>query len=722
MAISRRILLKLAAPLALLTGSCDWKGDNVKESGGSLGSKTPDSVNYTGSGKELKNMNENTYLSDSQIAVSKRFESAVLQNQHDINKAIIDIRTFGGKADGVIDNVNALRIAKRAIGEWATIKFPSVDGGVYYFGDSLLPEDTSDLVIDVPDNVYLSMEDFFISSDSVFVRPTRVYSRVLDVFYIYSPSSTKRYAERTYWFNSNDRNALTIMALHPDNGGFDFYESYDQQTSNAEITVAELGHDYFRVKNSNPYLQIVGIKYIDIGSELTFAIDNASAGTTVAAVKSDGARYWITCATNMLDRPVLQIQEKGSTAIKSKPIDYFGFSSQHQYSYFLSMISIRRVDRSTCSILVNGFEIVRFETIGDIIGAGPGGAGANCDIKIINPVIKNKVSPDVGLTTTISVFGDSLSMPIVHGCWPDLLRNQLDSSAGIRILNLYNYAIGGNSSNEQRPFVTPENLSKSNVSIFLIGTNDIQGSTGVDVYIRNMKYMFDLALSQNNKIIVGVPPMFYEKEQSGGTGGPSKRSTTGAPYRTALEFLCGEYDDLVIVDLPALTGMISGDFVNPKVMPDLYEQHLDPMVGDNVHPTPNMRMLMAQWFGNAVMRCLLGNKPSLEIKQSKIPDIWLTGKFIGGTDDDELCYSRAETGRVSLSGLLYSKVKRRGLKDGIVAIQFPESLSPKKNHYFMGISDKALPISVLVTVKGELLIKGLTTKWVSLAAISWESC
>jgi hypothetical protein len=348
MAISRRILLKLAAPLALLTAACDWKGDNAKEAGGAPGSKTRGPVDYAGSGKTLKNVSENASLSDSQIGVSKDFEYAIFQNQHDINKVMIDIRTFGGKGDGITDNVNALRSAKRAIGEWGTIKFPSVDGAVYHFGDSLFSEDTSNLVIDVPENVCLSMSDFLIAPNTIFVRPTRVYSRVLDVFYTFSPSSTKRYAERPYWFKSEDRNTLTIMALRPESGDFDLYESYDQRTTNTEIVGPKLGYNYFRIKNDNPYLQIVGIKAIDIGSELTFAIDNASMGTTVAAVKSDGARYWITCATNMLDRPVLQIQEKGSTAIKSKPIDYFGFDSQHQYSYFLSMISIRRVDRSTC--------------------------------------------------------------------------------------------------------------------------------------------------------------------------------------------------------------------------------------------------------------------------------------------------------------------------------------------------------------------------------------
>lgn len=644
---------------------------------------TPDSTGGIGKGKwvgvgdaslrsDLKSSGDE--LGDKLINASYGTPNSSEITQHDINKQVVSIIKFGGKPDGATYTELALQKIKEDIGSNVCVVFPKIgDQSVYYFSGTYDPSDTAGFTFDCEPGVSLSVGDISGIDESVtFVNDTPAICWALGNCKFTFPGSSKKFAQgRPIWHIEPDYSSL--YPINPSLTGASAvleYTQFDQRNdTQTAISPSAVSNDGVVFSNSDPYLGQYGLARISSGEEISawFSATTGATATYSGMIVTGNSRYWFICGVTNTGAVFVQSKINGSGLV-SAALQYEGQTTHDSYRLASSLVTLRKDSDSHFSLLLNGYCVWETDTSAPIVKMGFGSVGGSGSVTIGGWVHRRHLPVDKGKIIGISVFGDSVTDKRNYGAWPGLMQNMLDANNGIRVANVYNYAVSGASSAGQLPFVTAENLSKSNVALILLGVNDIQGGVSVASYIANMTTIIDTCRANANIPIVGMPTMWYGKGQTQPPSGQnSSNYSAGAPYRSALLRLCAE-KSVKFVDLCPVLGPVLGNWYNTGLGIPFGDQ----TVFDNIHPTSNSRFLIARAFASAIIGFYSTDRD--DAYSGLLPTSGLASGWTMGTNP--VGYSIDNAGRVFFHGTFHQPFSSP-ITDGTVMYTLPENLRPR---------------------------------------------
>jgi len=609
--------------------------------------------------------------------------------------------------NGVYDCYPAYVAAKAAVGT-GRIVIAGKAGDVCHF--ATYPNEAEILVgplFDVSEGVRLKITQaagltpMYGNSTIRVVRNTEIYEATTDTYIYASPQINNRIEQRNITLNANDADMTKVTA-------------YDMVS---EVTAKKLNWDglgdtfdadvYSATTASSAQLNTAHDGYVHLGMVRLSAGESVSCAfsdfnntdTAVMCVVSCAGGYYGLYGSN--NNAVLTSFAKpisGARTTAALDTEMTGYS---QYRLPVSNVTIKVIDNRHFAICVNGVDVHNVITTSDILEVGIGAydLGSTATVLTMNDFIKIKSAPIVSghKSLTLAVFGDSISagsgVQHVYASWPEQVKQVLDGVGGIRVKSVLNYAVSGATSGTQAPLVTSGNIATADYVLFLLGTNDVQGGVALATYLSNMTTMINTCLSNNKRVIVGIPPMFYTQSDAlGVTGKTSGNATTntaaGAVYRSGLIRLCATLGVKVVDTLGG-----SGAVIAPMLDRATY---LDSTVTDNIHPTVFGRTQLACQFAKAIIGYITddGNKRVT----GALPT---SGLLSGSTFVTEPAQYSLHGGAVQITGVIDVQAS---LTDGTVIYKLPINLRPSVPQRFV-VFDGTTSFSILaVAPNGDVLV------------------
>lgn len=371
-------------------------------------------------------------------------------------------------------------------------------------------------------------------------------------------------------------------------------------------------------------------------------------------------------------------------------------------SYWLdrSLLTLRLHTRRSFSLLANGVEVYFCpETGSDIDSAGFGNAGGSSLAWSHWTRTRHQRATGHGFKTGI-VFGDSISAPGGPGRWPEYFRQAVEFSTGVRLLRLDNYAVGGQASPQQLALMRTVKLNGYDFALILIGTNNIQGQSGVAGYVADLNAMLDCCLAANPRmtVVLGVPPLFYTRAQAeafGGQGQDSQHYDRGAAYRAALlEVAAARRVKVALGTLEELGPVVANLLQTPK----------DPVVSDNIHGGAMMNRLLGYAFAKAYLGAI-NPVPSQAVASTPVPAAWTTRQAActspAPATGGPVAYRIAADGKISFSGYVrLTGTPARGTATPVLTLPMSFRPADSARHFACPATDAAgAPVaSCLVTL------------------------
>lgn len=644
---------------------------------------------------------------DALIGVKSPLPGSAPRTQHDVNQQIVSILDFP-MPEGATKWDEPFKAACAALNGNGRLVFPLSGSAYYEFAGAFAASISAGLTIDVDPGVELGMPDVgYFHSTTRYARSFTMKLTALDSSIVVSSSTNAPGADRAVWFNAENRDKTLLTDLKPNNGDLSFF-AYDQRTdtrtSSPPDATSVAGYAF---TNSDLYVTKYGMIPVKNGEEISFIGAGASLVSVGIAgmIQCRGSRYWFWCDRDGVI-PQLAAKVVGGGA-SSNPIRYQAQGTHSSYQMYKSVITIRKNSLRSFSIILNGFNIKTVDTDSDILefGAGIQGAGS---ITVSNIVKRSNVPAVQGQFLRFAYFGDSLTADSMVNSWPSLLRDNLDGSCGIRISKNDNFAVAGASSAGQRAVMDTVNLGSYNVTVIMLGTNDVQGGVPVSDYIANMEYMIHNALNNGNTVIVGMFPLWYTRGQAGAHGQASSNYDQGKEHRSGLLKLIASYgytSRIRLVDLTTVLGPVIADYINPALNPELAAQGLDPVVYDNIHLTYNSRILVAKAFGEAI---LSASSPTF-ITDVYLPVVLDSGMARNGwaIDTGNSFFLKTNSGLGHLE-FTFNNTPATPPVDGTVICVLPKEMRPVKTVRAVVFADTVNARILVDHANGEIKIYGMT--------------
>lgn len=327
--------------------------------------------------------------------------------------------------------------------------------------------------------------------------------------------------------------------------------------------------------------------------------------------------------------------------------------------------TLRLYDATTIGIVLNGVEIFRYTLpVGSVIDRGGFVAmktdtDAGVSIEWLTATRLNH--PQGGQEVRLAVYGDSKSDGY-FGDWTDAFREALDGSAGIRVTQIVNHAVSGDSSYAQMLRMQMNPPVGMTDSVIHVGTNDVQGLAPAEASFANIEAMIDMAVGAGNRVHLVVPDLWYGQAEAGGWGENTNNYAGGARTRTAIQRLAAERG-CRIVNAPQLLGAVLGSQITD---PDIS----DPRLRDSIHPTSFTYRLIGMEIARSV---LAAAAPIMtrSVADRPIPAAWQNGWAAGS---DTPSYRVSEDGVLSMSGFVTAGTK----VEGTTLLKLPRSLWPRQ--------------------------------------------
>lgn len=178
---------------------------------------------------------------------------------------------------------------------------------------------------------------------------------------------------------------------------------------------------------------------------------------------------------------------------------------------------------------------------------------------------------------TLGVIGDSISDREIHGTWAPWCAEALDGTMGIRINDIENRAISGQTLQQQIDNLKKHPFVNASIVAIFIGTNDIQGDNTLADFQNSLTGILNKLDSMSLRQVLVIPPQWYMKsETKGEMGGETTNSNRGGDIRAAIGRIAADRD-LQLVDMTRVTGAVNPDY--------LTSSFADSMLRDNLHPT-----------------------------------------------------------------------------------------------------------------------------------------
>lgn len=643
-----------------------------------------------------------TGLGDALIAVKYPTASAVATTQHNVNMRHVSILDFGGFPDGANKTEDAIIKIKADLGSNVCVEFPKIQGsGTYYFSNTYDPLVTSGLTFDCAPGVTFILPDLaYIHYTVTFVRDTpAVFYALGNCNYTYPATSKKSSQSRPIWHIEPDVSSswpINPSQTPADLSYLQFNQGDDTQTTITPAFVSTAGVVF---TNSNNALGQYGLASLNAGEEITVSF-TATAGSTAAyggMITTSNSRYWFTCGVTSTGSLFVYSKILGSS-LSGGALAYEGQTTHDSYRLALSNVTLRKDSETHFSLLVNGFSVWETETSGPIVKMGFGATGGTGSVTVNDWVHRRHTVASKGKLISVSVFGDSITAPGNYAAWPEVMQSILDSNNGIRIANVYNYAVNGAASSAQLTFVNSTNLAKSNVSLIMLGVNDIQGGVSVAILKSNITTMVNTCLANGNIPIVAIPTMFYSQGQTTPTKGQATTNySAGAPYRQAVLRTCAEMN-VKVVDLNSQLGPILGNWNNTT----LGIPYGDGIVFDNIHPTSNGRYLIARAFAAAILGLYVTDRD--DTTAGMLP----VGNLLNGwvMNTNPVGFSVDQQGRVFFFGSFHQPGST-AITDGTSIYSLPPQLRPLSSA-IIAVANEYTLCRITVGTDGAIRVYGMT--------------
>jgi lysophospholipase L1-like esterase len=350
-------------------------------------------------------------------------------------------------------------------------------------------------------------------------------------------------------------------------------------------------------------------------------------------------------------------------AIFESTLTYEGRGTYTSFEIGNSQISVTKTSRDRAIVMLNGTAVPEpfFNSCGDIYEVGfvcyPSGAAS---FSITGFTIeKNDELNGLPRLEEIRIFGDSTAERF-PGSWDKLLKPILDGSFGIKVNTITNYAVSGQTLEEQYTVMQANGFGYAYYVVVCVGTNNIQGLESLSTFKTNLATMIDYIIAQGRIPIMVMPWMWYTQSQSGGVGQASSNYDKGAPYRMIIERMCTEKGARLVNTIKEL----------PNPAPSYLTTETDPLLRDNIHQS----VMGYQLYALAISKTIASDYTYTPITTENILPSGFLGSGISGT----FGYIVGSDNHVQLTGLLTATAPA----DGATVFTLPRFLSPSSTRYF----------------------------------------
>jgi len=403
----------------------------------------------------------------------------------------------------------------------------------------------------------------------------------------------------------------------------------------------------------------------------------------------------------------------GTSSIAGYPMQ----GNHDSYSAINSEVQLHVVSANKYDVLLNGFTVASITTQGpiDLIGFGAffTATSGTFAVNLLYPTVISDYEGIGSRFIALSVFGDSRSSNRMD-CWTEKAKKIADGSAGLRLWDIYNNAVAGQTSAQQLAIMQSVGVASANVVVISVGTNDAQGQVGVPTYKANLEAMCDICIAAGRPFIIVKPPLWYTKAQSGGKGQTSANYQLTSQYRAICSLVCANKGGK-LVDIDAELGPIVSYYVNSAAAINMVGKG-DPVVFDNIHFTAAANDIMATAIVKAVMGIITNGS------KMKYYTDWITVKALNSwainTGDNQLQVSSTKYGAVSLTGRVYKSAGSTA--DGTAISKAPQILAPRFYTEWTVMGD-ANSSKVSIDKDGTIKIYSMgANNYVSLSGCSWS--
>ena len=557
----------------------------------------------------------------------------------------VSILDFGGSANGTTSNTTA--ITNLASAGFKRIHFPATGSNTYLFDATLSSGATSGMEWDVDDGVVISVLDTgYLSPNLKVVRPTKVIISALNRNYWLTPARNKSFAMEAAYSHQmafSDADFSSVIPIYPNSSDLTYkYIAWPGSDTFAGFTPAATSVSGVQMSLTNTGTYYLGMRSLKPAEEMTTRFDSVT-GTSmfvVALVRTTAGIHGAYSPIGAAAAPDFFEKLKGQTAT-SYTIGLPGLTTHQSYDGQYPLWSIRVNTPTNFSILVNGMEIVAYETPGEILECGFGGyASASGQVCLLQDwtLTKNKIQGGKQ-PLRIAIFGDSRTDANMPDTWPTWLRNYLDGWHGLRVHNITNYAIAGQVASQQAALCTPANIANSDVVIIDIGTNDIQVLTNEVTYFNTVKTMIQTCKTAGKYVVLGIPDTFYSQGQAGSGVGQATQNYGLGKYIRSKCLRLGAEMNVKVVDKMQCLGPIIAHYINSSLTPNLASLNIDPIVYDSIHFTAFGQQLIAGAYARAIAGMITRNAESSRIVAPTLlpTSASLSGVSITGTAGQFSC-------------------------------------------------------------------------------------
>lgn len=326
-----------------------------------------------------------------------------------------------------------------------------------------------------------------------------------------------------------------------------------------------------------------------------------------------------------------------------------------------AILSVKVTSDRSFSVLVNGLVVASYSTRSPIVGVcfGTENISGNVSISQMSKVVGRSFGGSKPLKIVVS--GDSISDNDTQYSWVKYLPMLL-GSAGINVASVNNIAESGATALQQYNTLQTVGVGHD-LCLIQVGVNDIQGSTNFADFATTIQNMVNYAKSVGMVPIVGIPTSFYSKAEAIANGQNGGQDTlNNASIHT--------YRALLIRAVAAAGGLINMEPM--KAYGAMTAQWLsltpysvsDPIVVDNVHPSPYGSIMLAHGWARSIIGYLTRPDTSPKEAPEQMPSSWLTSGF--GLTNVPSIKGRKLTGLLSLHAT--------NNNDGAVAFTLPPSI------------------------------------------------
>ncbi|GBO47328.1 SGNH/GDSL hydrolase family protein [Pectobacterium versatile] len=319
------------------------------------------------------------------------------------------------------------------------------------------------------------------------------------------------------------------------------------------------------------------------------------------AVEIDGG--WIIARQNN-EKNVIAVNERWSTTYQQEtnyPVKNVDIAPYH---FGNSALGIVVFDSQNFGIVVNGVVVCRHSTVRPILSVGwaNGFSSSNATATIQYPTrIRGKRQFGIPPLKLVSVGDSTGDRDVTIQSQFEFAAQYLAGVGGSQVTDLLNLAVRGETAAQQRARLLATDITGFDFCLIQIGINDIQLQSGYTSFANTVLEMANYCKSHNVIPIVGVPAMFYTRDDiatAGVTtdhiGQASGNSQRGTLYRLALMQTLGSAGIMMNLMSHDAYGLVTPRLLSPA------RNFVDQVMMDNIHQTVFGSMLMGMSWARSI--------------------------------------------------------------------------------------------------------------------------